>query len=870
MRFCLVGFIASATLAISASAQSYEPKPLENLLAQDVSYEDAIPKPEDVLGFQAGQIIFPPAMLYDYVRAVDAASDRVSVDVVGRSHFGRPILRATITASENQGRLEEIRQRQLALAAGDASPNEDDLLVVQFTFGVHGSEPSSYDAAAPILYHLAAALDAETREILQTAVINLVVVINPDGASRFAEWTNMHRARVPIADPQHREHFFEWPWGRTNHYWFDLNRQWIPVNQPEAVALVSATHDWSPHIAADLHEMGRNSTYFYSPGPHDGLHPLLGRGGLELNLEINKALDAQMDGEGAVFVTAEVFDDFYLGYGSSYPGLLGSVPYLFEQSSVRGIVQETNRGVLRYDDKIGQQARVALALIRGAHEHRAELLAHKARFTAESRRMAGDDPVSHYVFTSVDRGRLADFLDMLATHRIEVTTLGQDLRAGGRVFEAGESFLVAANQLNYRIVKGLFESVVIEDKTEFYDVSGWTQPLAFDLDYAEIRRGMFGSAATSGASAVFDLAAPAPARSSVAYVMDWRSSWYAPRALNRLLQAGVRARVIPDEIALQTAQGLVEPGRGAIMVSVGDQDVDADDIHALMVRAAEDDGVSVHAALSSATPRGSDLGGFRLGDIDKPEILLLTGRGVSMNDAGEIWHLLDHELEIGVSMIDLTAFANADLDRYTHIILVGGSYGALGEAGAERLGDWAREGGVLIGSESGARFLVAHEISSARYADDDEEENDETVEEEASPAEGLSYDDIDRWDAEQRISGALFNVKLDLAHPLAFGFTDEDLAVHRETTAAFAVGDNPFALPARYDEDGLLSGYASAENIEALAGLGAVHAERIGSGSAILFADNPYFRAYLRGHARMFTNAIFFGDDFRNPRRRAD
>ncbi|MEO1038194.1 MAG: M14 family zinc carboxypeptidase [Pseudomonadota bacterium] len=864
MRLVLAALALCVPFAFTAPAAAYEPKPIETLIGQDAEYDVAIPKPEDVVGFSTGQIIFTPEMLHAYLRAVDTASDRVSVDVVGRSHFGRPILRATVTAPQNQSRLEEIRTRQLALATGEAAPTEGDLLVVQFTHGVHGSEPSSYDASAPLLYHLAAAQDAATLEMLETSVINLVVVINPDGANRFAEWTNMHRARVPVADPQHREHFYEWPWGRTNHYWFDLNRQWIPVNQPEAVALVSATHDWSPHLAVDLHEMGRNSTYFFSPGPRDGLHPLLGTDGLELNLQINASLADQMDAEGAVFVSEELFDDFYLGYGSSYPGLLGSVPYLFEQSSVRGIIQETNRGVLRYDDKIGQQARVALSLIRGAHEHRSELLAHKENFAAESRRLAANDPVTHYVFTSADRGRLADFLEMLQVHRIEVRALTQTIRAEGIAFEAGDSYLVATNQANYRVIKGLFETRVIDDKSEFYDVSGWTQPLAYDLDYAEIRRGMFGPAVSNGDPVDFSLAAPAPARSNVAYVMDWRSSWYAPRALNRIVQAGLYARVIPDEIELQTADGLVEPGRGAIMIPVGGQELDADAIHALMERAAAEDGVTVHAAVTSSTPQGSDLGGFRLGDIERPEVLLLTGRGTSMNDAGEIWHLLDHEMEIGVSMIDLTSFANADLDRYTHIILVSGNYSTLGEAGAERLGDWAREGGVLIASRSGARFLVSNEIGAARFAEDEESDD--------ATAEGveLAYEEINQWDAEQSISGALFGVELDLTHPLAFGLTDEDLTVHRIGSAAFAVSDNPFALPARYREDGLLSGYASPENVEALAGLGAVHAERLGAGSVILFADNPYFRAYMRGPARLFTNAIFFGDDFRNPRRRAD
>lgn len=851
-------------------AQAYEPKPLDVLLDQGVEYDPTIPRPEDVTGFRLGEIIYPPHMHATYVEALGAASERMVVDIIGRSHFGRPIHQVTVSSPQNLARLDEIKATQRSLLAPNPpQAPADHPVIMQFTFGVHGSEPSSYDAAPAILYHLAAAQGPEIEALLEQAVINIVVPINPDGANRFAQWTNMHHAAAPVADPQSREHFYEWPWGRTNHYFFDLNRQKLLVNQPESRAVVEFTHDWMPNIAADYHEMGSNSTFMFSPGPIERRNPLFSDNALALNLDMNQFIAERFDADGMLYVTEELFAHFYPGFGSSYPNLIGAVPYLFEQSSTRGLVRETEFGEQRYDDKIAEQARAGLALMQAGLARRAELQAHLAGFFEESRRLAANDPVRAYVFGSSDRGRLADFLDMLAVHDIEVRALTRTVRADDRVYEPGEAFLVVADQTHYRVIKALFAAEVIEDRTEFYDVSGWTQPLTWDLDYSELRGRAF-SANLAGEPVVsFDRAAPAPERSDYVYVLEW-DSYYAPRALYRLLDAGLRARVIPDETTVRTRAGEVEPGRGAVVVPIAGQDLSPDEIYGLMVRAAREDSVTVHAATTALTTRGSDLGGFALGNVEKPEVLLATGRAVSSNDAGEYWHLLDHEMNIPVSMIDVSEMPRASLERYTHIILPGGDYSSFDEAFRARLGAWVRSGGVLIASEQASRWAAEHDLSSAEFLDE-ADEGGEADGEGAQIEPPASYDAIDTWDAEVRIAGAVFETRADIAHPLVFGLRDARLALTKLGTGAFAPSDNPFALPVRYAEgDPLRAGYASQDNRETLAGAGAVHAERSGRGAVILFADNPVFRAYHKGAQRLVTNAIFFGDDFRNPSRRLD
>lgn len=874
----LRAIIAGAGLAFAAAFiahahdYEYEAKPAAELLARDghdVSYDDAIPLPEDVTGIRVGESIYSPDMLYAYMRAVADVSNRVTVDEIGRSHSGRPILRAIITAPANHDRLEDIRQAHLAFSepGSRARVSDDTPVVIQYTHGVHGTEPSGYDSVPLLIYHLAAAQGEAVDDLLANAVIHIIAPLNPDGVARFSQWAGAYRGAVPVADPQHREHVADWPSGRVNKYFFDLNRQWLALSQPEIRAAAAATLEWMPNIAADFHEMGENTTYFFSPGPVDQLHPLLGTEGVALNRRMNRFLTEQLDSEGALYVSEEVFDDFYLGYGSSYPGLLGSVPYLFEQSSVRGILQETNRGVLRHDDKTGQQARVGLALIDAGVENRARLLNHQRDFYARSARMAADSAVRAYVFTSHDRSRLADFLDILAGHDIAVHELSQPARLEGREYRPGDSYIVPLDQRQHRVIQALFETQDTAEMTEFYDVSGWTMPLAYGLDYAEVRAGLFSPNFVGEPVEDFQRAQTAPEPADYAYVMEW-SSFHAPRALYRLLHAGLNVTAIPDETSLRDAEGeQIEPGRGALVIPVANQPVDADAIHALVARAAEEDGARIHAVATGATLSGSDLGGFSLTALEKPEILLIVGPGVNQNDVGEIWHLLDYEMRMPVTLIDLAALPRAQIARYTHIILANGDYSSLGDSGAERLGGWVRDGGTLIGIRGGAGFAVEKGIASASMTRT-RREGEEA--EQPGEAEPLAYDEINVWDSEHRVAGAIFDTRVDLSHPLLYGYRSSSVPVHRIGEDAFIPGDSPFNQPMRYTSEPLMSGYASERAQEELAGKGAIFAERSGRGAVILFADNPYFRAYFKGSTRPFTNALFFSKAFRNATRRGE
>jgi hypothetical protein len=877
-RFLAALSFSFAGLLAATAQEPYEPRPVEELLIAGTVYDDSIPTPAEATGYEVGEIIWPHEIMIQYVRAMDAASDRMMVEQVAESHLGRQILAVYVSTPENLARLEEIKAGRTAVLNGDA-PGVD-IGVHQINYGVHGSEPSSYDSAPLMLYHLAAAQDATTQAILDDNLIILMTTLNPDGASRMANWVNAHRAAVPVPYPAHRERKGFFGWGRTNHYFFDLNRQWLPVAQPEHRGLVPHIQDWLPLLVVDKHEMGSNSTFFFSPAATDQINPLFDDEVYQITAELSASLYDAFDGLGQLSVSQEFFPNYYLGYGSSYPTLLGAVPFLFEQGSSRGMVQETDNGLKRYDQTILEQFHAAVALLDAAAQQRERLQDFQQRWFAAASDKARANSTKAYLFTSNDQGRFAHFLDLLNAHDIEVRFVETDQVIDGQSFTANQSAIVYLDQPRYALVEGIFAvQSPLEDQVVFYDISGWTLPHAFGLRHVALNARQAGrvdaGAPATSAALTKPVVPPAPGDNVLAYVIDW-SHFNAPRAVNRMLRHDLRAKVIPDPVRIETPSGFVDIPRGAVIVPTRRQDLSPDDIYALIVRAVEEDGVTVYASLTSRTPSGSDLGGFSVVALEAPKVLLLTGRngasGVSDNDAGEVWHYLDHMLHVPVTMIDIADISPRHLADHTHVIAVGGAYGGLSDGFVTALKTWINGGGVFIGTQSGAEWAVLKGLAEIDMLGVDREDDEAAKEEdeEGAPAAPVSYENKLDYDRQERITGAVFAGVIDPTHPLGFGYDGNQIFIHKEGEKGFESGENPFGLVVRYADDPLASGYASATNLERLSGKGMLAAERVGAGSVILFADNPNFRAYWLGTKRLFSNSLFFGTAFSRPAERPE
>ena len=610
--------------------------------------------------------------------------------------------------------------------------------------------------------------------------------------------------------------------------------------------------------AAGFHRFprdGHGKHFLFHPGEPLRRNPLIPERARDLTLGIAQHHIDFLDSEARLYTSEEGFDNFYVGKGSTYPQVNGSLGILFEIGAARGGLIEAERGLVSHGDNVRTHFRTSLTTIEGGIAGHDEIAAYQRDFLANSAAEAGRDRDRGFIFTADgDPARANMFVDLLNRHDIRVNRLARDVRSNGRTYRAGESFIVDLAQPQYTMIRSMFDQPTEFEENIFYDVSGWTLPLAYDLDYTALGRDWSTDllGAETGPEA---LAQPAPPRSSYGYVLRW-SDYYAPRALYRLLDADIRVRVATEPATIATHRGATEFGPGAVFVPLVGQDPDRETIHQLVASIAEDDGVAVHAVTSGSTAAGSpDLGdgnGFRA--VRRPEVLVLFDNGLTSYDAGEVWHQLDHRMNIPVTLRRKNDLGGLDWSRYTHMVIVGGGNTSLPSRSAERVEQWIREDGGVLVTMRQASVMAQSTFFDMEAEDDTDEDTD------SETPDRRNYADIGVDDAEHVIGGAIFQTDLDPSHPIGFGYGDRLLPVHRNTTLTLQrPEDNPFAVVAEYADDPLMSGYASQMRQDEISGTPAVIAQRLGRGSVVMFADNPMFRATFRGTERAFMNAIFFG-----------
>jgi hypothetical protein len=534
----LVAILWLSCLSHSAHAQ----KQALNYYLPDISYDPSIPTPEAFLGWQIGEWHLSHDLQLSYMRALAAASPRITLTEYARTHEQRPLVVLTITSPENHSRLAELQARHVALsdpATSDQIKLDDTPLVLYQGFSIHGNEPSGGNAAPLVAYYLAAGQGPEIEELLAKTIILFDPCYNPDGFQRFSTWANEHKNLNLTGDPQDREYDESWPGGRTNHYWFDLNRDWLPVQHPESRGRLATFHAWKPNVLTDHHEMGTNATFFFMPGEPTRVHPFTPSRNQELTEEIGNFHAKALDGIGSLYYSKEGYDDYFIGKGSTYPDLNGGIGILFEQASSRGHLQESENGLLRFSFTIRNQVTTALSTFAAVRTLKNDILGYQRDFYRDAQRDAQADKSYGYVFgTDNDPSRARHLLEMLAIHQIAVYPLASNVRAAGQDFRAGDAYVVPLRQNQYRLVKAIFEPILTFEDSLFYDISTWTLPLACNLPYGELAAApRLGTQLQSQPT----VTPPPPALSHYAYLLPW-ADFYAPQLAYFLMDKGLRLR----------------------------------------------------------------------------------------------------------------------------------------------------------------------------------------------------------------------------------------------------------------------------------------------------------------------------------------
>lgn len=822
-----------------------------NYYLPDVKYNEDITRPEQFFGHQVGEWHLSHDKLYMYMQRLAEQSPRMHYIEYARSYEERPLSYLLISSEKNLERIDAIKEEHVALCnpslAADLNTSKMPVVVYQ-GYSIHGNEASGGNAAALVAYYLAAAKGRDIDRLLDNAVILLDPCFNPDGFHRFSTWANMHKNKHLTSDPQDREYDEEWPRGRTNHYWFDLNRDWLPIQHPESRGRIRVFHEWKPNILTDHHEMGSNSTFFFQPGVPQRTNPITPPKNQELTGKIGEFHAAALDEIGSLYFSKERYDDFYYGKGSTYPDANGGVGILFEQASSRGHLQETDNGKLSFPFTIRNQVVTSFSTQEAAIALREDLLNYQRDFYQSAMNEARRAPVKGYVFAEPnDKGKLQEFLKLLLQHKVEVHKNNATINANGKQFKANNSYIVPTNQAQYRLIRGMFETSTSFQDSLFYDVSTWTLPLAFNLQYAAVKGNInLGEKVTIEATRTQGIA---PDFSEYAYLMEWKE-YYAPTALNRILQQDLRAKVATQAFEIN-GKGFKE---GTIMIPVQNQPFNANAMYNLMQQLAKETGVAIYDMDSGLSPVGIDLGSSDFVPLQQPKVLLLVGDGVTSYDAGEVWHQLDQRYEIPVSMIETTELSNANLDRYNVIIMPNGSYNRISAPAIQEMKEWVLAGGTIIGIKNAIGWLKDKNLASVEYK--------------ASPRRNSSvrrpYNKRGGDSGSYVIGGAIFEIAIDQTHPLFYGYEQNTMPIFRRGTLFLQPAKNPYATPAVYTANPLLSGYIKPANTNAIKNSASIVVSGKGRGKVICMADNPNFRAFWFGTNKIFANAVFFGNIISN------
>lgn len=853
-----VPFHRRVLLSLCAAAVAVLSLPAPPALAQSAyffpqagEFDPAIPTPEQFLGYEVGSRYTRHEQLVGYFNELARHSDKITVQRIGTSYEGRPLLVATVTAAQNQSRLPSIRQQHATLVdpALPRSAAGDSPVVVWLGYSVHGNETSSGEAAMLTAYYLVANRSAETQQWLQQSVVLIDPAQNPDGRDRAANWHNAWASSPASADPADKEHVEPFPQGRTNHYFTDLNRDWLALTQQESRPKIELFHQWYPNVQIDFHEMGKDSTYYFEPSPESMHSPLIPEASYAFNRTLAKYHAQSLDALGSLYYTGENFDNFSPVYGSTYPDFHGAVGVTVEQASSRGRVQESANGLLTFPFTIRNQVATGLGTVRGAVAEREGLFALQKAFFQSALKQAGQQPVRSFVFGDAHDPTLTRrLLELLLLHRIQVQALERAVTVDGQRFEPGSAYVVQAAQPQFRLVHSIFAETPAVKGDVFYGSTSYAIAPAYGLAFAGSRSRINGGARVAAVPTAD--AGVIGGQAAYAYAIDWRDQ-AAARALHALQARGLTTRAALRGFSAATAAGDVAFAAGTVVLPVAGQPLQGAALREAMQQVARESGVRVHALSSGQSRAGIDLGSDSVKALRRPTVALVMGEGVSATEIGSAWFLLDQQLQVPASKIDPAQLGKVALDRYTTVVMAGGRYTGVDAAAVAALKRWVQGGGSLVTYGSASRWAIEQKLAEGEQLG---------PEEDAADAPRRAFGDQRDVAAIERVSGNILSAQVDTSHPLGFGVPRSRLAVNKESTVVLQPSRNAYSTVVQIDAQPRVNGYLSERNRARVGGSAWLLVSPQGQGNVVLFADDPAHRKYWHGTERLLVNALFFGN----------
>lgn len=821
------------------------------LLFSLYSIGQTLQSPEQFLGYKIGTQYTPHYKIAAYFKAVaQAKPDMVKVEKYGETYEGRELLLAYIASPDNLKNLESIRQNNLALAGlskNQVTPSGPgggtSSAIVWLSYNVHGNETSSSEASMVTLYALVDPSNTRTKEWLKNTVVLMDPCLNPDGRDRYVNWFNSVKGKELNVLPQSREHSEPWPGGRTNHYNFDLNRDWAWQSQIETQKRLEKYNQWMPQVHVDFHEQGINEPYYFAPAA-EPFHEVITPWQREFQQFIGKNNAKYFDEKGWLYFTKERFDLFYPSYGDTYPTYNGAIGMTFEQGGGPrgGLGVITGNGdTLTLLDRLTHHYTTGLSTIEVASTNSKQLISEFKKFFDDSRQGKGNSNKA-YIVTTDNRDKLSAVEEVLSKNGIEyglmssTTFKGMNYRTGKE--EAGKlkkyHLAISTSQPRSVMARVLLEPSSNLTDSNTYDITAWSLPFAHDVDAYAVKDAI-------NIRNVDSIVAQKPVGSSTYGYLVKYQSFQGAKLLAQLLKHGVKVRFSEKPF---TYHGKTYD-RGTLIIL---RNGNVPDLQNVLSKLAESSFAEIDAIETGFMDKGPDVGSGDVRLIKAPKVALVTGEQASSLGAGEVWHLFEQSLDYPITLVNARDLSRISLRDFNVVIIPDGNYTSLNDKSiADKLKDFVRSGGNLIAMQSAVEQLAGGDWDIKMREDKADDKSDYGA--------LKKYENRERDQLPGSIPGAIYSVHLDNTHPLAFGYPELYYTLKQDATVYdfLKQGWNVGVLK----KNNYVAGFAGTQVKNKLKDALVFGVQEMGNGAVIFLADDPLFRSFWENGKLLFCNAVF-------------
>lgn len=827
---------------------------LFSILLSSISFAQ-VQSPTEFLGYELGERWTQHHDVLNYVNHIAKESERVTIHRYGSTNQHRELVYLIITSVDNHENIEEIRLNNLKLTGLEpGEPTDNQKGIVWLSYNIHGNETSSSEAAMKTLYELVRPDNDAADKWLENTVVIMDPMLNPDGRERYVSWFNQMMGVQVNPRIEAREHHEPWPGGRSNHYMFDLNRDWAWQVQKESQYRYAIYKEWFPHIHVDYHEQSFNAPYFFAPAA-EPFHLAITDWQREFQRMIGDNHISYFDEESWLYFTRERFDLFYPSFGDTWPTFHGAIGMTYEMPghSLSGLGIERAEGdTLTLFDRVQQHFTTGISTVEVASDNSERMIAEFGQFFENSRNNPAGKYKTFVVKADNNSDKIYQLLKTLDNKQIEYGTAGSGRNVNGFNFSTGEAgrvaiqpddIVISAYQPQGNLVRVFFEPNPELADSLTYDITAWEAHYRFGLD---------GYALESRINPDLNITAEnfrvkefTGSDNPYAYLLRWETMEDA-RFLAEITEKGIRSRYTQVPFRIDGR----EFDRGTVIIPRENNRSMGGRFDKIVRETADKYQRSLHGTATGFVTAGSDFGSSNLNVIEKPEVAVVVGDGTSSLNAGEIWHFFDHQLKYPATLIHSDHVMRADLNRYNVLVLPSGNYrGVFTDAVIEKISAWTRDGGTLISFGQANSLLAGRDGFQLQRKSTDAEEP--TIEDRLQP-----FDNRSRRATSSRLSGAIFKLHIDHTHPLGFGYGETYMSLKTDASA-FEYLDSGWNVGSAQPQ-AHMSGFAGHRAKNQLEHTLTFGVQQHGSGRVVYFVDNPLFRGFWENGKLFMANAVFF------------